>query len=260
MNSQTDASGHTNYYEYDGLNRLRLIRDQNSNIVKQLDYNLRTYSTAVAVWQSDGQLQCKPCPANALYITNLQQHHEVDVNPLSATYNQGRWVDDAVPGNCVIVPDWQIFSTSCQQGGTGNNNGFLNTVLKDNNPCSPTYNQTQLVISVNTTACPVPTIIAVVGSNSLNATFQISLTNTTTGLQYLGNISYSILTGDITINNVPSGTYNVTISPLNGYSTAYSFQIGNYAMTGSGVLAVNGITINTNLDGYILIDAIGTIR
>jgi YD repeat-containing protein len=34
----TDAQGRTNTYEYDSLGRLRLIRDQNNNIIKKFDY------------------------------------------------------------------------------------------------------------------------------------------------------------------------------------------------------------------------------
>jgi YD repeat-containing protein len=39
LTSQTDASGKTVFYEYDGLNRLRHIRDDNENILKKYTYN-----------------------------------------------------------------------------------------------------------------------------------------------------------------------------------------------------------------------------
>ncbi|RXK86636.1 hypothetical protein [Filimonas effusa] len=40
MTSQTDSKGRISYYEYDSLNRLKLVRDQEGNIIKKICYNL----------------------------------------------------------------------------------------------------------------------------------------------------------------------------------------------------------------------------
>ncbi len=41
MTSQTDAKGETTYYEYDGFQRLRNIKDQDGNIIKTYDYHYK---------------------------------------------------------------------------------------------------------------------------------------------------------------------------------------------------------------------------
>ena len=41
MTSSTDANGRTTYYEYDGLNRLKLVKDQDGNIIKTFDYHYK---------------------------------------------------------------------------------------------------------------------------------------------------------------------------------------------------------------------------
>jgi YD repeat-containing protein len=41
MTSSTDAKGMTTYYEYDAFQRLKTIKDQNGNILKQTDYHYK---------------------------------------------------------------------------------------------------------------------------------------------------------------------------------------------------------------------------
>jgi len=156
MTSQADVVGHLSYYNYDPLGRLKMIRDQDSNILKLYNYQYQQYTTTSAVWRATGVLRCKPCPANSSYITNLQQHQERDDNPSSSTYNSLRWIDDGIPGSCVINPDWQNTATAvrCQQSG-GANTGYQEQEQRDMNPCSPTYNTLRWVTTVlNATACP----------------------------------------------------------------------------------------------------------
>ncbi|HEX8608432.1 MAG TPA: DUF5977 domain-containing protein, partial [Pedobacter sp.] len=58
VTSQTDANGKTTYFEYDALNRLYLVRDNNNNILKRYCYNYSgqaencTGSSSVVYWNS----------------------------------------------------------------------------------------------------------------------------------------------------------------------------------------------------------------
>jgi len=41
MTSQADANNRFTFYDYDSLGRLKLIKDQDGNIIKTLDYNFK---------------------------------------------------------------------------------------------------------------------------------------------------------------------------------------------------------------------------
>jgi YD repeat-containing protein len=164
MTSETNASGQSIYYYYDKLQRLSLIRDNNNNLVKKICYNYAgqaedCFTSSSVQWQPTGSLRCKPCPANSAYLTNIQQHEEVDVNPNSATYGTTRWVDDNIAGACTAPPDWQNTTTAirCNKNASNQNTGYQEQEQKDMNPCSPTYNTLRwTVIDYNPTACPLP--------------------------------------------------------------------------------------------------------
>lgn len=158
MTSSSDPAGLTTYYEYDGLNRLLHVRDIDYNILKKYDYQYQVFPTNAAVWQATGQLRCKPCPANASYTINMQQHQETDINPQSGTYGTSRWIDDGIAGNCTITPDWQnITSIVCQKNASDTtlNTGYQQQQQQDMNPCSSTFGNKQwVVLGINATACP----------------------------------------------------------------------------------------------------------
>lgn len=60
MVSQTDAKGMTVYYEYDAFQRLKLVRDQNNNIVKTYCYN---YAGQVTDCNAGGGTTTPPAPS-----------------------------------------------------------------------------------------------------------------------------------------------------------------------------------------------------
>jgi YD repeat-containing protein len=164
MTSETDVRGQSLYYFYDKLERLSLIRNNDNNLVKKICYNYAgqtedCFTSSSEQWQSTGAIRCKPCPANGSYITSMQQHEEVDVNPNSTTYGTTRWVDDNIAGACAAPADWQNTTTAirCYKNASNENTGYQEQEQKDMNPCSPTYNSLRwTIIGYNTTACPLP--------------------------------------------------------------------------------------------------------
>jgi hypothetical protein len=166
MTKETDARNRNIYYEYDKMNRLVLIRDHDSNIIKKICYNYAgqaeacpLYSSSTASWAATGLTRCKPCPANSNYITNILQQEEKDVNPQSATYNTTRWTDIGISTSCDINADWHNTTTPvrCKKNSGNQNTGEQEQEQSDINPCSSTYTQTRwIVVGVNYTVCPLP--------------------------------------------------------------------------------------------------------
>jgi len=157
--SSTDENNHLTYYEYDGFNRLMILRNEDRNILKQYEYKYQNYGVN-PIWQATGTTRCKPCPQNNAYITNILQQEEKDINTESPTYNQIRWVDNGLSLACDVNADWQNISPAvirCKTNGANENTGEQEQQQMDMNPCHGTYGQTRWVsIGINTTACPIP--------------------------------------------------------------------------------------------------------
>lgn len=165
------------------------------------------------------------------------------------------------PAHAVCVADtkavWVADTTVATQCGTGNQAGYRVQLAHDVNPNSATYNTSQWFELQPDSTCPVPQI-AVVGSSSIsNCNYLITLVNVNTGTAFSNGLNYSI-TSPVTLYSVPQGTYNVTVTPCNGSS--YAFQIGNYLITGSGIMNISGVSIASTMDAAILIDSGGQIR
>ncbi|MDF2191498.1 hypothetical protein [Paraflavitalea sp. CAU 1676] len=156
--AQVEPDNEVTRYEYDALGRLRMIRNEDQQIVKQIDYQFQAPTHANALWQSNGVVRCKPCAANPAFETGMLQNLEKDVNPNSNSYDSARWVDAGIHSTCDAVVYWQFTAspTRCKQNG-GANTGEREREQRDMNPCSPSYNAIRwLVVDTNTIACPLP--------------------------------------------------------------------------------------------------------
>lgn len=85
ITSSCDINNRITYYEYDGYNRLSIVRDQNKNIIKRFDYLYQAPNNSNAFWQT---ISGPTCQQSGGQNTGYQVTVQRDKNPISATYNQ----------------------------------------------------------------------------------------------------------------------------------------------------------------------------
>jgi YD repeat-containing protein len=112
-------------YEYDGLNRLKRIRDLDKNIIKQLDYKYGTTATTnpcsntAPTWVATGAVRCI-VDVNTGNFTGIQEREERDQNNCSLTYWQTRWVSNGANASCTPITctgdDKRIINGVCTLG------------------------------------------------------------------------------------------------------------------------------------------------
>lgn len=217
ITEECDISNRIIYYEYDSFGRLKLIRDQDKNILKKFEYQHQTFIHNNSVWIESGNTRCKPCTANSEYSTNMLQNEEKDTNPNSSTYDQLRWVDAGTSSNCVINADWQFTTTAirCKQAG-GENTGEQEREQKDMNPCSQTYNTLRWVVTgINTSECPMSYVYA-----------RISLTNPGGGTSdvVVAFFEDAACTMPVSVSNLVVNWQEEEYNDLQGTSTYNSYS------------------------------------
>lgn len=104
ISSVTDAANNIQSYEYDGLNRLLIVRDIDKNILKQYEYkynqSIAPCGNTIPDWQYTGTTQCI-MDANNTYTGQMKKELR-DENNCSSTYLQTQWETVTAPaGQCV---------------------------------------------------------------------------------------------------------------------------------------------------------------
>lgn len=114
--SACNANNVINYYAYDNFNRLKVVRDENQNVLKKYEYDTITTTISIAPnWQSTGQTQCEGSGGRV-------DRQEKDNNLYSDTYSATRWVFDhvdctACPPPCgPITQGYKVINCICETG------------------------------------------------------------------------------------------------------------------------------------------------
>lgn len=95
--SSNNQNNLVTYYSYDNLNRLKLIRDHQGNILKKFDYSLYKASK----WVDTNETRCQVDDQGV--NTGYKEKQQKDINPQSLTYNQSRWlVDEEDLSDCPV--------------------------------------------------------------------------------------------------------------------------------------------------------------
>jgi hypothetical protein len=125
ISSRNEPNNQITYYQYDGANRLQLIRDMDFNIVKQFSYNYKKQiypcPDTAASWTATGVYRCVQGGSNNNY-TGERQRQEIDMNNCSIRYLQKRWYSLGTDNtNCPAVSnctgnDKRVVNGICETG------------------------------------------------------------------------------------------------------------------------------------------------
>ncbi len=96
VTSTCDPTNITAYYLYDNINRVKVLKDKDLNVVKKFDYgDTASRITLDTIWHATGNYQCMPT-GGAVY------REEKDINTWSETYGSLRYLFDHT--DCVACP------------------------------------------------------------------------------------------------------------------------------------------------------------
>ncbi|GAA3968809.1 hypothetical protein GCM10022210_17090 [Mucilaginibacter dorajii] len=138
VNGTVDARNGLSFYEYDSLQRLMNVKDQDGNILKNYDYN---YAPQWAAWTNTGS---PTCVQGSNGNTGYQQVQQQDTNPYSPTYNQTRIYTLGMNTTACPIPVAPTIYVKQTVGSTSTSNGLTyNTLL------FKTYSDANCTIPVN---------------------------------------------------------------------------------------------------------------
>ena len=221
ISSQCDANNRITYYEYDGLERLALIRDQDNNIIKKICYNYAGQPencNAYSNIQKSGNFTRNNCPAGGTPNTVM---YVVAANTYFSFTSQA---DADAKAQNDVDNNGQIYA---------NNNGtctFYNiqksgSFTRNNCPTGGTPNTVTYTVAAASYSSTVSQAAAdQLAQNDVNANGQTYANNNGTCTFY--NVQKS---GSFTRNNCPTGGTPNTVT--------YTVAAGTYSSTVSQAAA-----------------------
>jgi len=218
MISQCDINNKITYYDYDGLGRLRLIKDQDKNVVKKICYN---YSG-----------EAMNCDASIFY--NLQKSGIYYKNDCSPGYYGSAVTYTVLAGKYSSTVSQSVANALATNDKNANGPNYANSV--------GTCNQ---IIQVT------PSCSNFAAVSGFTAVFTSLTTNTT----YTYNIaSNGALTPQgTTPATLPSGYYDLTISKTNNNSI-YVFRLNCNLLTAGKSATFSNVEVQQWFCSVITID------
>jgi hypothetical protein len=204
MTSEGAPNGLYTYYRYDQFNRASLVLDNDNNIVKQFAY----------------QYAARPSLANSIFHSSYESYHFATSCPANyAGSNVTYTVHEAKYSS--VVSQNQADSFALADLGA-NGPGYANT-----------YGTCTAIPMANVTY-----------TNTVASQFRLTMTNTSTNLSYIFNMSASVSGTPLTLGQVPLGTYNVGIIPLPDNGSLHNYQFNSIIQNAS--YDFNSLNVSVN--------------
>lgn len=223
--SEMDPSGRSVVYQYDGLNRLMTVRDQDNNILKQYDYEYQS------------------C-AQSVYNT-IQTGSFIKNNCTSGLY--GTVVIDTVPANkysaCSVTAANQLAASDVAYNGQNNANakGSCTTTAPCSAPTTVTAVASGTIITVTWNYPPgvgTNAYAVYVKNPSTGATiydnYGVASPLTINSTSILSNTTYAVTVLSLCGSDPSSSPVSVTTGATSGTGTAITVNLVNAASPPSG--------------------------
>lgn len=242
LTSETDPSGRTTFYEYDGFGRLSIVRDQHNNILKKICYNYAGQTEACNTFYNvvkSGNFTRNNCAtgyqgttvtytvsagtysASSQTAADALAQNDVDVNGQAYANQTG------ICQQIYYSIDYSgyYYSEDCSSGQTPDPiyvsvpAGSYTSVISQLDANNQAYQYAQNYANQNGT-CSTPSV-DLFYSNNAGEIVYVVLTDVSTSEQYFFQMSSS---GTGLLGSVPAGNYDVEMT-TSGFNS-YGFEAG----------------------------------